>query len=67
MTTNQAFQQLLENEYLWMTTGESKDKRRWYKHRFKQGLLSEEKMNELLKQAGFHIAVERQWGHFNIA
>ena len=67
MTTDIAFQKLLDSEYLWMTTGETKAKRRWYKHRFVKGELSEEKKNELLKKAGFHIAVERQWGHSNLA
>lgn len=67
MTTDEAFEELLSSLYLWLQTGKTKAQRRWYRHQFKTGKLSEFKKSELLQKAGFSLINQPKWKHENLA
>ena len=62
MTTHEAFIQLI-NQRNWYQALEITREKAWsLAHQFKKGKLSLDKIEEVLKLAGFVVVVEKQWG-----
>lgn len=61
ITTKKAFEQLLKQRGLAAKLGKKKNYFTVLRINHKQGKVSEEKMCELLKEAGYKIAQERTW------
>lgn len=58
ITTEQAFEHLLQSEELWKRTGISPDRQRYFKHLNKEGKkLTLDKKIELLNKAGFQETI----------
>lgn len=64
LTTHLALRRLLNDEdYLlrWMQAGYSKEDRARFKYRLDHDQLSLDKIEEVLENCGFTVAVEKQW------
>lgn len=64
MTLEQAFSEIVNDNYLWSLTNESPSKRRYYKHALKVAKPIKRDLKEkILKLAGFRIVVTEDWSH----
>ena len=63
VSTNDAFEHLVNSPYYWSLTGLSKEVARYYRSVLKTGNkpISTDKKEELLEKAGFTVKQEKTW------
>lgn len=64
LTTTTALHQLLNSEDTlptWLKAGYTKPQRQQFRLRLERGMLTQDKMDEILQKCGYTIAVEKQW------
>lgn len=61
MTKNEAFEHLTSKRGWYKLCGISPEAARSAKSQFKKGKLSAEKINKILKCAGYRIVIEEKW------
>jgi len=64
MTTQEAFEEVLEERGLLIRIGYTNQQAKSYRHYYKQGTISKDKIEEILKRAGYEQVIAPVWFNF---